>query len=134
MEILIVIALMALLIGVVVQNIGGSLTKGQVQTAQIFVRSSLETPLLTYRMSVGRYPSTEEGLMALIKAPDSAGSRWSGPYLKFREMPVDPWGNPYQYMCPGRHNPDGYDIWSWGPDGKESDDDIGNWARDEKLQ
>ena len=128
MEIVIVIALIALLLGLVVQNVGSSLSSGQEKVAEIFVKSSLEAPLLTYRTDVGTYPSTEEGLAALSKAPESAGSRWKGPYIKNMAL-LDPWKKPYQYMYPGVHNPTGFDLWSFGPDGVESADDIGNWEK-----
>ena len=74
---------------------------------------------------VGNYPSTEEGLEALTKKPSDDATNWQGPYVK--RLSDDPWGNPYQYAFPGEQNPDTYDIWSWGPDGQESEDDIGNW-------
>ena len=127
MEILVVIALIALLAGLTVSNIGGMFSSGQEQSAKLFVGTSMEGPLMSYRMDMGSYPTTEEGLMALIKAPEGAGSEWRGPYIKLKEIPKDPWKKDYQYRCPGVRNPKGYDIWSFGPDGKESDDDIGNW-------
>jgi general secretion pathway protein G len=64
----------------------------------------------------------------LTKAPAGKESKWKGPYLE--EVPLDPWGNPYQYRFPGSKNINGargYDVWSWGTDGTESADDIGNW-------
>ena len=127
MEILVVIALIALLAGLTVSNIGGMFSGGQERTAKLFVGTSMASPLMAYRMDMGSYPTTEEGLMALIKAPDGAGSAWKGPYIKLKEIPKDPWGTEYKYACPGVRNPKDYDIWSLGPDKKESDDDIGNW-------
>ncbi len=127
LEILVVITLLALLAAVAVSNVGSLMSGGQTKIAQTFVRSSLDTPLMAYRMNVGAYPTTEEGLQALIEAPESAKGTWAGPYLKLKEIPKDPWGNPYRYECPGKHNADGYDVWSLGPDRVESDDDIGNW-------
>ena len=56
-------------------------------------------------------------------------SKWEGPYLD-SDLPLDPWDNPYQYVSPGIHNPDGFDIWSYGPDGiNGTEDDIGNWGQ-----
>jgi general secretion pathway protein G len=78
---------------------------------------------------VGNFPTTEQGLDALIKAPAGKEQRWKGPYIK--EKAIDPWGNPYKYQFPGTRNVSGqrsYDIWSLGEDGTESNDDIGNWA------
>ena len=127
LEILIVITLMAFLAAIAVNNVGSIMSGGQRKIAETFVKNSLDSPLMAYRMAVGSYPSTEEGLMALIKAPESAGERWGGPYLRYKELPVDPWGTPYQYRFPGIKNPESFDVWSLGPDKVESDDDIGNW-------
>jgi general secretion pathway protein G len=77
---------------------------------------------------VGRFPSTEEGLMALIQSPENASGHWRGPYIEGKKVPEDPWKRPYQYRCPATKNTTGgYDLYSWGPDGQESADDIGNW-------
>ncbi len=124
-EILIVIGLMALLVSFVVGNLDRVMTGAQESLAKSFVKGSVQTPLMAYKLAIGRYPSTEEGLQALIKAPESVAANWKGPYIK--EIPLDPWNNPYQYCFPGVHNKDSYDIWSFGPDGVASDDDIGNW-------
>lgn len=125
-EILIVIALMALLVTFVVSNMENIFKGGQESIAKTFVKSSGQTPLMAYKIAIGRYPTTQEGWQALIVAPENVADRWRGPYLK--EVPVDPWGNVYQYACPGTHNKDSYDIWSLGPDGVASGDDIGNWS------
>jgi general secretion pathway protein G len=61
----------------------------------------------------------------LVTAPSGLQS-WRGPYLQ-RGVPKDPWGNPYEYRQPGQHNPSGFDLFSLGPDGREGNDDIGNW-------
>jgi len=81
---------------------------------------------MTYRVHTGRYPSTEEGLNALLSPPSDEATNWKGPYVK--KLPNDPWGTPYQYKYPGTRNSATYDIWSYGPDGKEGADDIGNWS------
>lgn len=120
-EILIALALLAALAGLVIAGFGGVLDKGQEDVAKRFVETSLETPLTRYRIDVGTYPTTEQGLQALMKAPSDRASRWRGPYIE-RE-PIDPWGNPYKYRYPGQHNAAKYDIWTVSPDGKE----IGNW-------
>lgn len=127
-EILIVIALIAVLATVAIGNLGGIFSGQQDKVAGLFVKQTLDTALVPYRLDVGNYPSTEEGLTALMKAPASKEAKWKGAYLK--ELPLDPWGNPYQYRYPGSKNINaarGYDAWSWGPDGSESADDIGNW-------
>ncbi len=127
-EILIVIALIAVLASVAIGNLTGIFGGQQEKVADIFVNQTAKTALVPYRLDVGSFPSTEEGLQALVKAPAGKGGRWKGPYLE--EIPLDPWGNPYQYRFPGSRNVNaarGYDVWSLGPDGSESADDIGNW-------
>ena len=76
---------------------------------------AFEKSLDTYRLDVGRYPSTEEGLGALLIAPASAGARWNGPYLK-KALPPDLWGHPFQYRAPGSKGD--YEIVSLGRDGQ----------------
>jgi general secretion pathway protein G len=126
-EILIVIALIAILATLAITSVGNIFSGKQEETASIFVTQSLKTPLTAYRTSVGNYPSTADGLNALLNPPAGKEARWKGPYIDGK-VPFDPWGNPYQYKFPGTHNPRGYDIWSMGPDGTDgTTDDIGNW-------
>lgn len=126
-EILIVLALVALLAGTVIFNVDKIFGQNQEAIARLFANESLKVPLSTYKIHIGSYPSTEEGLQALITAPANRSERWKGPYLESRSLPLDPWNNPYQYRYPGTKNADRYDVWSMGPDGRESADDIGNW-------
>jgi len=96
--------------------------------AKIFVTQQADAMLAAYKLHTGRYPTTTEGLWALaIKPPRVTG--WQGPYLTGPTMPIDPWGQAYQYAFPGPHNgPDKYDVWSPGPDQiNGTADDIGNW-------
>jgi general secretion pathway protein G len=90
----------------------------------------IETGLDAFKLNMMRYPDEEEGLEALITAPDSDdSSRWKGPYLK--RLPTDPWGEPYIYLNPGQNNPDSFDIVTYGLDKQEGGEgenaDIGNW-------
>ena len=88
-----------------------------------------EDMLALYKMNVRSLPTADQGLEALRTAPADLADpdRWDGPYLA-TPVPLDPWGNRYQYESPGRHNPDSCDIWSFGPDGLDrTEDDIGNW-------
>jgi len=101
----------------------------QSEVAKLFVNDSIKVPLACYRMAIGHYPMTAEGLDALVRCPKGLEKIWKGPYVASDHVPLDPWGRPYQYRCPGIHNPKGYDVWSLGPDGKSSEDDIGNWSR-----
>ena len=127
-EILIVIALIAVIAGLSIGGISGMFGGQQEKVAQVFVTQALKLPLTAYRIDIGSYPNTEEGLNALLKAPSGKESKWKRPYIE--ELPVDPWGRSYQYKFPGSKNingASGYDVWSLGPDGTESADDIGNW-------
>jgi len=126
MELIIVIALLAGIIGLVVSNFENVLGTNEAKIADIYVNSSIKTPLLSYRTTVGRYPTTEQGLKALVSPPAGVGSSWKGPYVEEDDF-IDPWKNEYQYRYPGVKNKGSYDIWSFGPDGVESADDIGNW-------
>ena len=90
------------------------LGKSEVTIAKAQIEA-FEKALDTYRLDVGRYPSTEEGLAALLTAPNTAGAKWNGPYLK-KGVPLDPWGHPYQYRAPGAKGD--YEIVSLGKDGQ----------------
>ncbi|HUR58123.1 MAG TPA: type II secretion system major pseudopilin GspG [Opitutaceae bacterium] len=128
MELLVVLAILALLAGLAISNVGGIFGGAQITAAQLFVKESVKSPLFTYQMHMGEYPSTADGLQALITAPSSRADRWHGPYITDGKVPVDPWGEPYQYAYPGAKNKKGYDLWSKGPDKQNgTDDDIGNW-------
>ena len=127
-EILIVIALIAVIATLAIGNITRIFGGQQDKVAAIFVNQSVKLGFTAYKIDVGSYPSTEEGIKALMKAPAGKESKWKGPYID--DLPLDPWGNAYQYKFPGSKNingASGYDIWSLGPDGTESADDIGNW-------
>ncbi|SDS41883.1 type II secretion system major pseudopilin GspG [Opitutus sp. GAS368] len=130
LEILVVLAIIGLLVGLVVSNTDKIFGQSQVAVARIFVRDTLKTPLTRYRMDMGDYPSTAEGLQALVTPPSARTEAWHGPYLDAPggRLPTDPWGEPYQYRYPGIKNPGGCDIFSKGPDKvADTEDDIGNW-------
>lgn len=129
LEILIVIGLIAALAGAIMAGLMGGQDSANRKIVELFVTQTVNTPLQSYRLSMGKYPSTAEGLKALIEAPSGAGSKWRGPYLEDASKIVDPWGQPYQYAYPGNRNgATRPDIWSVGPDGKGgTEDDIGNW-------
>ncbi len=124
-EILVVIALVAMLVSLVVFNVDSIFSDNNEKIASTYVNTSLKIPLTQYKISMGNYPSTEEGLKALLTPPAGKEARWKGPYVE--QLPDDPWGNPYQYRFPGTKHKGGYDLWSYGADGVESADDIGNW-------
>jgi general secretion pathway protein G len=114
-EILIVITIIGLIMGVVGPRVLDRLTESKVKAAKIQIES-FASALDLYFLDTGRYPSSSEGLAALMQRPGAAPS-WNGPYLRGTIVPADPWGNAYVYRAPGRQGP--YDIISYGADGQE---------------
>ena len=128
LEILVVLAIIGLLAGLAISNVDKIFGGAQTTTASLFVRESMKTSLTTYRIHVGDYPSTSDGIQALITAPANKADRWRGPYIEGNKVPLDPWGEPYQYRSPGAKNKGSYDLYSKGPDKVDgNEDDIGNW-------
>ena len=128
LEILLALAILGMLVGLAVFNVGGILGDASSSTAKIFVNSSIKLPLTSYRIAMGDYPATSDGLQALITAPPGKAEQWRGPYFSDNKIPLDPWGEPYVYRYPGVKNPKSYDIYSKGPDKQDGTaDDIGNW-------
>lgn len=129
LEILVVLAILGLLVGLAVSNTDKIFGQSQETVARIFVRDSLKSSLVQYRIHNGDYPSTAEGLIALIAAP-SGRDRWNGPYVEVSggKLPLDPWGEEYGYRYPGTQNKGGFDLFSKGADKTAGTaDDIGNW-------
>ncbi len=123
-ELLIVMAILALLAGLVGPTLWNKLAGAKTDTAATQIKS-FEAALDSYRLDIGKYPKE---IQDLVKN-NSGKSRWNGPYMK--KIPLDPWGNDYQYQKPGRHNKD-YDLYSYGADGQEGgedaeDKDVTNW-------
>lgn len=108
---------------------GYSKVKARIFASRVDILS-ISTALDTYKkLHNDTYPTTEQGLKALIEKPTipPIPKDWKGPYL-LRKL-IDPWGNPYQYCCPSKHNRSDFDLWSFGPDGKdETEDNMTNWA------
>ena len=117
-EILVVLVLIGIVMGIVGGNFLGKGEKAKADAAKIELNQIGQT-LDLYKLEVGRYPTTQEGLQALIAAP-SGVTNWNGPYWKNGTIPKDPWGNEYKYTSPGAKA--AYDIVSWGADGKEGGD------------
>jgi general secretion pathway protein G len=131
LEIMIALAILGLLVGLAVANLGGIFGEKQIEVARLYVNSTLPLTFDTYKLSLGNYPSTNDGLQALMTKPAGASSKWNGPYVKENAEwpPKDPWDQPYQYLFPGKHNAKSYDLWSKGPDMIDGTaDDIGNWV------
>jgi len=114
LELLVVIVIIGLLASYVGPRYFAQLGKSETATARAQL-DGLRKALDTYRLDVGRYPSTEEGLVALSVRPAEGSDRWAGPYLS-KPVPADPWGHPYQYRSPGAS--DDYELLSFGKDGK----------------
>ena len=125
-EMLVVISIIALIMALVGPRVLNFLAESKTKAAKIQM-ASLESALDLYALDTGQYPSSSEGLDALMHRPGGVTS-WSGPYLKGNEVPNDPWGKPYIYRSPGEHGP--YDIVSYGPKGQEGGTaEINSWSR-----
>ena len=113
-ELLVVLVILGLLAGLVGPQVMRYLGESKTRTAGLQIQD-LSAALDLYRIDVGSYPSTDQGLDALVSQPHGVSS-WNGPYLRRRELPLDPWGNPYRYRFPGENNV--FDIWTYGADGR----------------
>jgi general secretion pathway protein G len=132
-EIMAVVVIMGLLMGIVGTAVFTQIEKARVNTTRAQIEQ-LEAALTFYQMDNGRFPTTEQGLQARVERPTSAPEPRSynpAGYLKKRQVPLDGWGNPYQYAMPGTNNPESFDLWSLGADGQpggsDTDADLGNW-------
>lgn len=125
-EIMLVVIIIAALAAMTVPRLVGRSEQAKLAVAKSDIESHLATALKLYELDNGTFPTTGQGLMALRKPTTSSPvpSHWNGPYIE--KDPVDPWGNPYEYVSPGRHRPD-YDLYSKGKDLNAAEDDIVNW-------
>ena len=114
-EILVVLVLIGIVLGIVGGNFIGRGEKAKADAAKIEI-GQIGQSLDLFKLEVGRYPSSQEGLQALVSAPPGLPN-WNGPYWKKSTLPKDPWGNEYKYSSPGQSG--AYDILSYGADGKE---------------
>ena len=117
-EILVVLVLIGIVMGILGGNFIGRGEKAKADAAKIEI-GQIGQALDLYKLETGRYPSSSEGLQALVAAPAGA-TNWNGPYWKKSSIPKDPWGNDYRYTSPGQKG--AYDIVSLGADGKEGGD------------
>lgn len=97
------------------------ITAEKITAAEEFVNDAINPAIMAYTLQLGEFPPSLAALSVNVRKD----RRWAGPYLK--QTSIDPWGNPYRYLYPGVRNNETYDVWSLGPDGEPSDDDIGNW-------
>jgi len=124
-EIMIVVVILAILAGIIVPRIMSRPEEAKKTKAQVDIKS-IEGTLNLYKLDNGFYPTTEQGLDALVTKPQSAPlpRKWKdGGYLS--RLPNDPWGRPYQYLSPGEHRD--FDLYSLGPDGDGKDAELQNW-------
>ncbi len=127
LELLVVLVILGLLASLVGPQVLRQLSGSKTKTAALQIKE-LSTALDLYRLEVGRYPSSSEGLSALISAPANARG-WNGPYLTKKNVPQDPWGNDYQYRAPGQQGE--FDLFSLGADNQQGgtgeDQDVVSW-------
>jgi len=134
-ELMIVIVILGLISGIIGVKVFQSLDEAKLQTAKTQVQSIIGA-LNQYKLKCNLYPTTEQGLLALIEPPGSGKTckRYpEGGFLDGKTVPIDPWDNEYQFTSPGTNNPNGVDVWSMGPDMENgTGDDIGNWTKAEE--
>ena len=127
-EIMVVVVVIGILAAFVIPQFGGITQDAKVNAAKGNV-AELDSAIEKFFINMDRYPTTEEGFKALLEPPSGEESKWRGPYIKI--LHNDPWGNAYQYRCPGIHHQSGFDIWSRGADGADGGEgpnaDLGNW-------
>jgi len=125
LEIMLVVTIIALLLGTAIYKLSGNVEYARHNRVAADIQS-ISTQLKLYQSMNGFYPTTEQGIQALVTQPtsDPQPQRW---YQLFKEMPVDPWNQPYIYVSPGQKDPSGFDLYSSGPDRKAgtADDDWG---------
>jgi general secretion pathway protein G len=138
-EMLVVLGILTMLLAMVVPRIMGTQKKADISATQSQVKL-LRGCLQQYFVDMREFPSTEQGLKALVEKPvdlsEGKTSRWDGPYIESGEMPKDSWGNDFQYEYPPKHGTTDYpDIWSLGPDGQDgTEDDIVSWSQESSKE
>ena len=127
LELLVVLGIISMLAGLVGPKVMKHMADAKVKAAKVQI-AEMGQALEMYKLDVDRYPTTSQGLSALVEAPSDA-NRWNGPYLSKSKVPLDPWQQEYHYVAPGEHGK--FDLYSWGADEKEGgegeDQDIVSW-------
>ncbi|MBZ0258789.1 type II secretion system major pseudopilin GspG [bacterium] len=125
-EMLLVLVILATLAAIVIPKFAGRSEQAKNTAAQTEIKN-LEIALDAFEVDNSYYPKGSDGLKELVEQPNNAND-WRGPYID--DVPLDPWGNEYVYTCPGKHNSNGFDLHSTGPDGRTGgDDDVTNWTK-----
>jgi general secretion pathway protein G len=126
-ELLVVLVILGLLAGLVGPQVMRYLGESKTKTAALQIKD-LSAALDLYRIDIGSYPSTDQGLSSLVDKPGSVAN-WHGPYVRSNELPQDPWGRDYQYRFPGEHGE--FDLWTDGADGRPGgsgdNQDVTSW-------
>lgn len=127
-EIMVVVVILGVLAATIVPQFMGTTTDAKISAARTHV-AELASALDRFYIHMDRHPTAEEGLQALVEAPQGSEDSWRGPYIKM--LRKDPWKNDFQYTIPSKNGLPGFDIWSFGADGAEGGEgenaDIGNW-------
>lgn len=127
LELLVVLAILGALAGLVGPQVMKHLGESKTKTARVQIET-LAAAMDMYRLDIGRYPATDQGLVALVEKPADIDN-WNGPYLRKNKVPKDPWNKDYQYASPGEHGK--FDIYTLGLDAKEGgegeDKDVASW-------
>ncbi len=131
-EIMLVVIILGILVAMVVPNLAGRGEQAREAAASADIEANLSIALDLYELDNGKYPTSDQGLTALLVEPTTSPvpAHWNGPYLKKKKIPKDPWGANYVYVAPGINNTQEYDLSSLGSDGIESADDITNWLEE----
>ena len=128
-EILLVVIIIGTLAAMMIPRLTGRSDQARVAAAKADVNTNVPTALKLYELDNGFFPTTEQGLEALLSKPSTnpVPQNWNGPYLE--HPAIDPWGRPYQYESPGKHRPQDWDLYSQGKNASESksEDDVVNW-------
>ncbi len=133
-EVMMVVIILGVLVALIVPSFVGRTEQARIAAARADINANIAIALEMYLLDNGVYPTTEQGLHALVSKPDTPPIpvNWQGPYLKNNTTFKDPWGEPYVYVAPGEHNSESYDLISTGPDRQKGGaDDITNWESDE---
>ena len=127
LELLVVLGIIAMLAGIVGPHVMKHMGESKTKAAKVQIED-LSATMDMYKLDAGSYPTSQQGLQALIEAPDNA-KRWNGPYLSKSKIPLDPWQNEYHFVSPGEHGK--FDIFTYGADDKEGgegeDRDVLSW-------
>ena len=127
-ELMLVVVIIGALVAMAVPRLAGRTESARRGIAEADIKGNISLALRLYEVDNGRYPTSDQGLKALLQQPTSPPipKSWKGPYLE--QDPTDPWQQAYVYKFPGSHPPRDYDLSSLGPDGVESEDDVTNWS------